>query len=88
MVTQTLSRSGVMYSPMKAARQENSMRSNFTGTAHEVKKFTKLPKLRPHCNLRCNTDVVGQSASGRSGPVRLDSRMSAFLEGGGQACSP
>ena len=26
MVTQTLSRSGVMYSPMKAARHENSMR--------------------------------------------------------------
>lgn len=26
MVTQTLSRSGVMYTPMKAARQENSMR--------------------------------------------------------------
>lgn len=36
MVTQTLSRSGVMYSPMKAARQENSMRWNFTGVAHEV----------------------------------------------------
>ena len=33
MVTQTLSRSGVRYSPMKAARHESSMRSNLIGAA-------------------------------------------------------
>ena len=46
MVTHSLSRSGVMYSPMKAARHENSMRSNLIAVAlHVLFRKTTAPQL-------------------------------------------
>ena len=43
MVTQSLSCSGVRYTPMKAARHENSMRTNFMGPLNQPSSSCTLP---------------------------------------------